>query len=135
MTGFPLHTTPIVVNGEQSTIDGPGSVRAFEVAGPGGKLWLRDLAITGGSATDFGGGIANIGGTVRLNSCQVAHNSAGVAGGGIANATFDPSSVARLELIDSSVIGNHQTLPPSENEDSGLGGGGVANIDGTAVLV
>ena len=97
------------VNGQQSTIDGT-SVRVFEVDGPSGKLWLRDLTVTGGAAADFGGGIANIGGTVRLNNCQVAGNVAGIAGGGIANDTFDPSRVARLEVIDSSVSSNQQVL-------------------------
>lgn len=129
--GLPVITTPIVVNGNHATIDGTGSVRVFEVDGPGGKLWLRDVRITGGSADD-GGGIANFGGSVRLNSSQVIGNTATDAGGGIASATFDPSSPARLVLIDSDVNGNSQT---SNDSTTALGGGGIANLDGSAVLL
>jgi hypothetical protein len=60
--------------------------------------------------------------------------SAGAAGGGIASATFDPSSVATLTVRHSSVSDNHQTQPPSEDQSGGLGGGGIANVDGTAKL-
>jgi len=45
------------------------------------------VTITGGSAADFGGGIANIDGAVALNHSQVTGNTAVVAGGGIAAVT------------------------------------------------
>jgi len=80
------------------------------------------VTITGGSAADFGGGIANIDGAVALNHSQVAGNTAVVAGGGIASATFDPSSVAKLTLNNSAVSDNQQTL---DGLDGGLGGGGI----------
>ena len=38
------------------------------------------MTITGGSAPDFGGGIANMGGTVTLNHAQVTGNAAVLAG-------------------------------------------------------
>jgi hypothetical protein len=132
--GLPVVTTPIQVIGHDATIDGTGSVRVFEVDGPGGSLSLDDLTITGGSAADFGGGIANLGGTVTLFDTDVTGNSAGIAGGGIASATFDPSSVAHLMLRRSSVTGNAQTEGPSQDQNGGLGGGGIANVDGTAML-
>ncbi|HEY5694813.1 MAG TPA: hypothetical protein VI300_02805 [Solirubrobacter sp.] len=132
--GLPVITTPIAINGNHATIDGTGSFRVFEVDGPGGSLSARQLTITGGSAVDFGGGIANLGGTVSLDHVQVTGNSAGVAGGGIASATFDPSSVAKLTLRHSSVSNNRQTQPPSQDQSGGLGGGGIANVDGTATL-
>jgi hypothetical protein len=131
--GLPVVTSKITVNGHDATIDGTGSVRVFEIDGPGGNLSLNDLTITGGSA-DIGGGIANIGGTVSLDHSQVTGNSAVLAGGGIASGTFDPSSVATLTLHNSSISNNRQTLPASEDEDGGLGGGGILNIDGTAML-
>ena len=136
--GLPVITTSIIINGWQSTIDGTDSVRVFEVDGPGGNLTVYDLTITGGSA-DVGGGIANFAGTVTLYHSQVDGNSALVAGGGIASAsvtpTLDPSdTVATLTLHKSSVSGNQQTLPPGEDENGGLGGGGILNIDGTATL-
>jgi hypothetical protein len=130
--GLPVITTAIKVVGHDATIDGTGSVRVFEVDGPGGSLALSDLTITGGSAVDFGGGIANLGGAVTLFDTEVTGNAAGVAGGGIANATFDPSSVATLVGRKSSVSGNQQTQGPSQDQTGGLGGGGIANVDGTA---
>ena len=132
--GLPAITTPITIRGNHATIDGTNSFRVFEVDGPGGSLAVRQLTITGGSAPDFGGGIANVGGAVSLDHTQVTGNSAGVAGGGIASATFDPSSVATLTVRHSSVSHNHQTQPPSQDENGGLGGGGIANVDGTAKL-
>jgi hypothetical protein len=129
--GLPAITTPITINGSQATIDGTNSFRDFEVDGPGGNLSARDLTITGGSVQDFGGGIANLDGTVMLDHSQVNGNSAGVAGGGIANATFDPSSVATLTLRNSSLNDNQQT---SSDPDTSLGGGGIANVDGTVTL-
>jgi predicted outer membrane repeat protein len=132
--GLPVITSAIVINGNHATIDGTGSFRVFEVDGPGGSLSARRLTITGGSVQDFGGGIASLGGAVSLDHVTVTGNSAGAAGGGIASATFDPSSVATLTVRHSSVSDNHQTQPPSEDQSGGLGGGGIANVDGTAKL-
>ena len=128
--GLPVITTPIAVNGNGATIDGTGTVRVVEVDGPGGKLSLQNLTLTGGSA-DFGGGIENVGGTVTLNRSQVTGNSASVLGGGIASATFDPSSVAKLTLNNSAVSNNQETGGP---QDNAVGGGGIANILGTVTL-
>jgi hypothetical protein len=132
--GLPAVSTAITIRGDHATIDGTGSFRVFEVDGPGGNLTVRQLTITGGSAQDFGGGIANLGGTVTLEQTRVTSNSAAVAGGGIASATFDPSSVATLIVRHSSVSHNQQTQPPSQDQSGGLGGGGIANVDGTAKL-
>jgi hypothetical protein len=129
--GLPVVTTRITVNGRDATIDGTGSVRVFEVDGPGGNLSLHDLTVTRGSAQDFGGGILNNGGTVAVDDSHVNGNAAVVAGGGIANATFDPSSVATLTLHNSSVSGNQQTL---DEADGGGGGGGIINVTGTLSL-
>jgi hypothetical protein len=129
--GLPPITTPITINGNQATIDGTNSFRDFEVDGAGGNLSARDLTITGGSAQDAGGGIANMDGAVTLDHAQVTNNSAVGVGGGIVSATFDPSSVATLTLRHSSVSDNQQTL---DGNDGGLGGGGIANIDGTLTL-
>jgi hypothetical protein len=129
--GLPVVTTSIAVNGNGATIDGTKTVRDFEVDGPGGSLSIQNLTLTGGSAADFGGAIANMGGTVVLNHSSVTNNAAVVGGGGIASATFDPSSVAKLTLNNSSVTNNSQTLSAFDN---GVGGGGIVNILGTATL-
>ena len=131
--GLPIVTTVITVNGNGASVDGTGTVRDFEVDGPAGSLTLNNVAVTGGSA-DNGGGIANIGGTVTLNRSQVTGNTATGAGGGIASATFDPASVARLTLNNTSVTDNSQTLPPSMEGTGGLGGGGIVTILGVATL-
>ena len=127
--GLPIVTTGISVNGNGATIDGTGSVRIFEVDGPG-SLSLQNVTLTGGSA-DIGGAIENVGGTVTLNHSDVHGNAAAVAGGGIASATFDPSSVAKLTLNNSSVNGNQQF---ADGESGGLGGGGILSILGTVTL-
>jgi hypothetical protein len=132
--GLPVVSSAIRVNGRDATIDGTNTVRVFEVDGPGGNLTLNDLTITGGSAVDFGGGVANIGGTLTLNHTRVTDNQAVLAGGGIASATFDPSSVARLTLNNSAVTGNMQTLPGNPSGSGGVGGGGIINLLGTATL-
>jgi len=129
--GLPAITSAITIKGDHSTIDGTDSFRVFEVDGPGGSLSARDLTITGGSAQDFGGGIANLGGRVTLDHARVIGNRAVSAGGGIASATFDPSSVAALIVRHSSVSHNQQT---SADPDVALGGGGIVNIEGTAKL-
>ena len=134
--GLPAVQFPIGVNGNGATIDGTNSFRVFEVDGPGGNLTLNKLTVTGGAATDFGGGIANLGGAVTLNHTQVTGNTAAEAGGGIASATFDPASVAKLTLNNSAVTDNSQTELPSQdpNQVGGVGGGGIINLLGTATL-
>lgn len=129
--GLPAITSPIVIRGNQATIDGTGSFRDFEVDAPGGGLSARAITITGGSAGDFGGGIANFGGAVTLERTTVTGNSAVVAGGGIASATFDLSTTPTVTLRNSSVSGNQQTLDAA---DGGGGGGGIVDVDGTLSL-
>ena len=120
--GLPVVTTPISVFGNGSTITGSGAVRIFEVDGPGGNLSLRNVTLTGGSASDFGGAILNSSGTVTLNHSVVTGNSAAMAGGGIANGTFGPST-AMLTLNGSLVT----------NNSSGVGGG-IVNVQGKATV-
>ena len=72
--GLPIVMTGISVNGNGATIDGTGSVRIFEVDGPG-SLSLQNVTLTAGFA-DIGGAIANEGGAVTLNHSQVSGNAA-----------------------------------------------------------
>jgi len=106
------------VNGNGATIAGNStSFRIIEADGPGGNLSLQNLTITGGSS-DNGGGIENAGGTVTLNHTQVTGNTATQAGGGIANAS-GPDGVAKLTLNNSTVTGNSQTEPPPDSLGGG----------------
>ena len=130
--GLPPVTTRIAVNGNGATIDGTGTVRVFEVDGPGGNLSLTNVTITGGSA-DNGGGIENLGGTVTLNFSTVTRNTATDAGGGIASATgLVGTSVAKLTLNFSRVTDNSQTAGPASSNS--LGGGGILSILGKVTL-
>jgi predicted outer membrane repeat protein len=127
--GLPVIVTPISLNGNGATVNGTGQVRDLEVDAPG-SLSAQNLTLTGGAATDFGGGIANLDGTVVLNHVSVTKNTAVVGGGGIASATM-ASGTARLTLNNSSVTNNTQSLSAT---DMGVGGAGILNILGTAVL-
>src|SRR5438132_1602179 len=65
-----------------------------------------------------------------------AINAANSAGGGIASASLNPdfspsSTVATLTVRNSWVSDNQQTL---DGPDGGAGGGGILNLDGTAML-
>ena len=117
--GLPVVTSRIAVFGNNATITGSGAVRIFEVDGPSGNLSLRNVTLTGGTASDFGGAILNSSGTVSLNQSVVTGNAAAMAGGGIANGTFGPST-ALLTLNGSLVT----------NNSSGVGGG-IVNVQGT----
>lgn len=134
--GLPPITSAIKIDGNQATIDGTDSFRDLEVDGPSGNLSAHDLTLTGGSA-DAGGAIGNFGGAVMLDHSQVTGNAAIFVGGGIANASinladFSPSStVSTLTVRNSSVSDNQQTL---DGFDGGAGGGGIFNLDGTAML-
>jgi hypothetical protein len=127
--GLPVVITPISVFGNGATITGSGAVRIFEVDGPGGNLSLRNITLTGGSASDFGGAIFNSSATVTLNQSVVTGNSAVTAGGGIASGTFGPNT-ASLTLNSTLVTNN--TSPGTGNFDGS--GGGIVNAQGNATL-
>ncbi len=127
--GLPVVTTPISVFGNGATITGSGAVRIFEVDGPGGNLSLRNITLTGGSASDFGGAIFNSSGTVTLNQSVVTGNSAVTAGGGIASGTFGPSRASLT--LNGSVVKNNSS--PGTGMGDG-NGGGIVNAQGNATL-
>jgi len=124
--GLPAVMTPITVNGNGSTIAGNDTdFRVFEVDGPGGKLTLQSVTITGGNVPDFGGGILDDGARLTLNRSVVTGNTAGMdtpmgggIGGGIASGTFFSGLAATLTLNSSQVNGNIVLGPGA--------GGGIA---------
>jgi hypothetical protein len=130
--GLPVVITPIAVFGNGATITGSGAVRIFEVDAPGGNLSLRNVTLTGGSASDFGGAILNSG-TVTLNQSVVTGNSAVNAGGGIANGTFGPNT-ATLTLNGSLVTNNTSPGDGVQPPDGSGSGGGIVNAQGKATL-
>jgi hypothetical protein len=140
--GLPVVTTSIAVLGNNATITGSGAVRIFEVDGPGGNLSLRNVTLTGGTASDsltggttadFGGAILNSSGTVTLNQSVVTGNSAVNAGGGIASGTFGPNT-ATLTLNNSLVTHNTSSGDGVQPPDGSGSGGGIVNAQGKATL-
>ncbi len=127
--GLPVVLTPISVFGNGATVTGSGAVRIFEVDGPGGNLSLRNITLTGGSASDFGGAIFNSSGTVILNQSVVTGNSAITAGGGIASGTFGPTTATLI--LNGSLVTNNRS-PGTGNFDGS--GGGIVNAQGNATL-
>src|SRR5215472_10798457 len=85
--GLPRVTTRITIAGANATITRSSSqqFRILEVDGPGGNLAASALTITGGNATQPGGGVFNNAGTLTLNSSVVTGNTTSEDAGGILN--------------------------------------------------
>jgi hypothetical protein len=163
--GLPRVTTRITITGAHATIAGSSSdkFRILEVDGPGGNLSLNGLTITGGNATQPGGGVFNNAGTLTLNSSAVTGNTtsedaggilnkAGTAvlnasrvdhntsasGGGIAsgpgNAAFPPEVTGSSLILNGSRV-DHNTAAEGGPEAAagGIVNGGTAVIRGSSV--
>lgn len=124
-----LRSTVFVVGSSASTTifdatDAGG--RHFTVAS-GGQLVLRNLTLMGGNVIapefEFGGGaVLNFGGFVRLDDCVLSNNRVGMPGGTVGGAILSWEGrlhVERTQLTENFVEG---------------GGGGVAIIDGSAII-
>jgi len=128
--GLPVITTPVTINGRNTTIARSSSAapfRLFEVDGPGGSLTVNNLTLTGGSSP-AGGALLNSEGAVTLNHSRVTGNTAAMGGGGLASGVVNPNDlgpIGTLTLNFSQVTGNTAL--------SG-GGGGLLNHAGTATL-
>ncbi len=100
--GLPAVTSGITVVGAGSTAkivrNGLADFRIFYV-GPGGKLRLEGLQISGGAEID-GGGIYNDGGTLDLVRTTISENEAAERGGGIYNL------LGPLSIIDCTITMN-----------------------------
>src|SRR5690348_17563366 len=85
--GLPRITTRITIAGAHATITRSSSqqFRILEVDGPGGNLSASALTITGGDASQPGGGVFNNAGTLTLNSSAVTRNTTLADAGGILN--------------------------------------------------
>lgn len=160
LTGSDLTVTDDV-SGADLTIDGPGA-NSLAVNGggndrvffinSGANATIEGLAVTGGSNTDFGGGIRNAG-TLTVNNATVSDNSATGSGGGIYNngtLTINSSTVSGNSAdfaggIFSGTSSVSATTPnPAErttirnstisgNEASSRGGG-VRNNNGLTII-
>lgn len=74
-------------NGTPETIiiDGQKTKNIFTINLPTVKTTFKNLTITNGTATEFGGAINNNDGTITVINCILTQNSAGFNGGAIAN--------------------------------------------------
>ena len=130
--GLPAITTAIKINGNQATIDGTDSFRDFEVDGPGGNLSAHDLTITGGSAQDFGGGIANLGRHCDAGSRPGERQQRRRGRRWYRQRHVRP--VERSHAHAPQQLGERQSADSPTTRTTALGGGGIANVDGTLTL-
>ncbi|MFL6501650.1 MAG: choice-of-anchor Q domain-containing protein [Candidatus Udaeobacter sp.] len=106
MTGELLVNKNITLNGPGSDhliVDGNHVSRVFHVSG-GVTAIIAGLAITNGSASDWGGGIYNDQSVLTVNNCNIVGNFAPGWGGGIFNDSFVSS--ATLRVTNSTLSGN-----------------------------
>jgi hypothetical protein len=98
MTGEVLVNKNVTLNGPGSdhlTVDGNHASRVFHVSG-GVTATIADLAITNGSASDWGGGIYNDQSNLTVSNCNIVGNFALGWGGGIFNDSFVSSATLRV---------------------------------------
>jgi len=88
--------------GAQATVDEDTPDQSvFDIGG--GTVVLRGLAITGGQAPGYGGGVNIRGGTITVSDCDIIGNFAGV-GGGISN--LGTLTVLHSNISNNSAVGN-----------------------------
>ena len=116
--GLPIVRTRITIAGAHATITRSSSqqFRILEVDGPGGDLSASALTITGGNASQPGGGVFNNAGTLTLNSSAVTGNTTSADAGGILNKAG--TAVLNASRVDHNTSGNGggiATGPGGEN--------------------
>ncbi|MCL1470075.1 Calx-beta domain-containing protein, partial [Argonema antarcticum] len=128
-TGLPVIITPIIINGNNSVINGNNSDYRILRVNTGGNLTLNDVTLTNARITkvsaSFGGDAAaflNDGGTVTIQNSTISGNNAYDDGGGIVN--FNGT----MTISNSTISGNKASGSGSE------GGGGIENQGGTLNL-
>lgn len=92
-------------------------------AGVEATVNILNSTISSNSSGDSGGGIHNANGTVSLELSTVSGNSAQLTGAGIVST----GSFADLDVLRSTIASN--------DNSAGVGGGGIANLDGGNTLV
>jgi hypothetical protein len=103
---------------DRQAISGGGAIRIFNIAS-GAHVSIRDLALTGGQSTNFGGGAIRNSGTLSLIDCAVHDNNTLHAdGAGLIN--FGTLDIRGCTF---------------ENNTATDGGGGALVNDGTATIV
>src|SRR2546430_2907596 len=126
--GLRVVTTRITIAGAQATITRSSSqqFRILEVDGPGGNLSASALAITGGNASQPGGGVFNNAGTLTLNSSAVTGNTTSADAGGILNKAG--TAVLNASRVD------HNTSGSGGGIASGPGGD-TAPVTGSSLVL
>jgi hypothetical protein len=128
-------------------LDAEGAGRVLAIASAGADVELRDLRVTGGTASE-GGGISNFG-TLRLVGVTVMSNVTSTSGGGIRNLGFGTLTIgdgSRVEANETAGVGGGissvganatVTLEPGSRvtgNTADVRGGGIYNDSGTATL-
>jgi hypothetical protein len=112
-------TTPEAIDGSGTvglSLSAGGASAVLSVS-PGATASIKEITITGGSATAGGGGIDNHG-TLTVNDSTVTGNTSTSGGGGI-----DNEAGGTLTVENSTIVGN-----------TGSSGGGISNA-GTAIVI
>ena len=128
---LPVVTTPITINGNNSTItrtNASGQFRYFYVAG--GSLTLNDLTVTNALLPlQADGTIYNDDGTLAVNRSTIFGN--GGNGGGAVTNRANGTATATLTVTDS-VIRNNSSSSPTASYGAGAGVNTLAVENGTA---
>src|SRR5438132_3624559 len=126
--GLPIVSTRITIAGAHATITRSSSqqFRILEVDGPGGNLSASALAITGGNASQPGGGVFNNAGALTLNSSAVTGNTTAADPGGILNKAG--TAVLNTSRVD------HNTSGSGGGIASGPGGD-TAPVTGSSLIL
>ena len=139
-SGRVINAGTTIDGGDLITLDGQNTTRIFRITASG-ALELRNITLSNGYATGFGGAIYNDGGSLTVAGCTIADSSTASVGGGIANFS------GTIALTDATITGNYAerlgggiynlegavTLVDStmSNNSAGASGGGIVNTQGT----
>ena len=132
-TGELLVNKNVTLNGPGSDhliVDGNHASRVFHVSG-GVTATIAGLAITNGSASDWGGGIYNDQSVLTVNNCRIVGNFAPGWGGGIFNDSFVSS--ATLRVTNSTLSGNSANSTGGGIYSEGLHGNAAMEIVNSTV--
>lgn len=94
------HTLSLKTGGTGSVIKIPDSTNGTV------NITIKNLRITSGKATEYGGGINIQGGTVSVDNCVLDSNSAGLSGGGMCVGNKASAIVTRCTFTNNTASGS-----------------------------
>jgi hypothetical protein len=133
LTGLPVITSEIIIDGASSTIERAASAtenfRLFVVDSTG-NLTLNTLTLQGGYAGDTatslgddGGALLNHGGTVAINDATITNNTSADDGGALSNVGLG-GSAANMTITNTTISNN---IAQGDGAPTTDGGGAIDN--------